>query len=248
MEETLKKIEENTKKGSSYLLTLSGKGSMLEKTFQPEIIGGCDYKLAFTSLDTYYSVPNIDSSNNTLEISHNDGLFLIIPLDKGCYSLDDLDKEIRRQLKVLKMDDAVQFIPEYTTFRCVMKIKETYKVKFGDNSLASVLGFEKKVYIGRKERYVSEHTVQIMYINSILIHCDLVGNSYLNGTPTPIIHSFFPSVNPGEKIIERPVEHIYLPVDLDVIRHMRVWLTDQNLSLLDLGEEEVTIKFHLTCC
>ncbi len=248
MEEKLNKIVENTNRGASYLLTLSGKGSMLEKSFQPEIIGGCSYKLAFTSLDTYFSVPNIDSSNNTIQISHNGGQFITITLDKGCYGLDDLDEEIRRQLKVLKMDDAVQFKPEYTTFRCIMTIKETYEVKFTAHSLRTVLGFEVKTYNGRPERYTSEHTVQIMYINSILIHCDLVGGSYLNGIPTPIIHSFFPSVNPGEKIIERPVEYIYLPVDLDAIRHMRVWLTDQNLSLLDLGDEELTIKFHLICC
>ena len=236
MEEKLNQIVENTKRGSSYLLTLSGKGSMLEKSFQPEIIGGCNYRLAFTSLDTYFSVPNIDSSNNSIQISQNGGQFVTIALDKGCYSLDDLDQELGRRLKVLKMDEAVQFKPEYTTFRCVMIIKDSYRVNFTTNSLRSVLGFETKVYTGRAERYVSEHTVQIMYINSILIHCDLVGGSYLNGIPTPIIHSFFPSVNPGEKIIEIPVEHIYLPVDLDAIRHMRVWLTDQNLTLLDLGE------------
>ena len=50
-------------------------------------------------MDTYYSVLNIDSSNNTIQISHNDDEFLTLTLDKGCYGLDDLNQEISRQLK-----------------------------------------------------------------------------------------------------------------------------------------------------
>ena len=146
MEEKLKKIVENTNRGSSYLLTLSGKGSMLEKTFQPEIIGGCNYEIAFASLDTYYSVPNIDSSNNTIQISHNNSEFLTLTLDKGCYGLDDLDQEISRQLKIIKMTDAVKFTAKYTTFRCVMTIKDNYQVKFTNQSLRTVLGFDVKTY------------------------------------------------------------------------------------------------------
>ena len=46
---------------------------------------------------------------------------------------------------------------------------------------------------------------------SILVQCDLVGGSYLNGEEVPVIHSFFPSVDPGDKIIERPVEYICDP-------------------------------------
>ena len=52
----------------------------------------------------------------------------------------------------------------------------------------------------------------------------------------------------GEKIIEKPVEYIYLPVSSDVIRHMSVWLTDQDQKPLNLREENLTIKFHLRSC
>ena len=97
-------------------------------------------------------------------------------------------------------------------------------------------------------RYVSEHIVKIMMVNSILVHCDLVGASYLNGVRVPVIYSFFPSADPGDKIIERPTEYIYLPISSDVIRHMSVWLTDQDQNLLDLREETLTIKFHLRSC
>ena len=82
-------------------------------------------------------------------------------------------------------------------------------------------------------------------VSKVKIHTK---GSYLNGREVPIIHSFFPSVDPGEKIIEKPVEYIYLPVSSDVIRHMSVWLTDQDQKPLNLREESLTIKFHLRSC
>ena len=67
MEEKLDKIIKNTKSKDSFLLTLSGKGSKIEKTFEPEISisAGCHYEIAFTSLESYYSIPNINTTNNT---------------------------------------------------------------------------------------------------------------------------------------------------------------------------------------
>ena len=68
VEEKLDKIVAHTKPKYSFLLMLSGHGERLEKTFEPEILvnAACHYKIAFTSLETYYSMPNINSSNNTL--------------------------------------------------------------------------------------------------------------------------------------------------------------------------------------
>ena len=106
----------------------------------------------------------------------------------------------------------------------------------------------KKYEAKAQQRFVADDTIQILPINSILIHCNLVSGSYLNGIQVPVVYSFFPDVEPGDKIIESPVEYIYLPISSDVIRHMTVWLTDQNQNLLNLRKEEVTIRFHLRSC
>ena len=254
VEEKLNKIVEHTKPKYSFLLTLTGKGARLEKTFEPEIsiTPGCHYEIAFTSLESYYSIPNINESNNTFQIAKSGKQWIPISLDTGCYGLMDLNAEIGRQLKERGMTKAVEFKANYNTFKCVMIIQGGYGVKFAERSLRTVLGFEAKSYKAargkRFERFESEHMVQIMTINSILVHCDLVGGSYLNGKRAPIIHSFFPLADPGDKIVEKPVEYIYLPISSDVIRHMTVWLTDQNQNLLDLREETLTIKFHLRSC
>ena len=110
VEERLGKIVQNTKPKYSFLLTLSGKGSKLEKTFDPEIsiTQNCHYEIAFTSLETYYSIPNVDVSNNSFTI-RKDGYQHNIVIPTGCYGLMYLNKEIVRQLREIDMTKAVEF-------------------------------------------------------------------------------------------------------------------------------------------
>lgn len=253
MEERLDKIIMNTNPKTSFLITLTGKGAKLEKTFQPEISikAGCHYEIAFASLETFNSIPNINKTNNIIQIASTGQPWKTIEIDTGCYGLMDLSKEIGRKLKEEGISKAVEFKANYNTFKCTMIIQPGYAVNFNTKtSLRTVLGFDKKAYkaTAKVRRFVAENMVQILKVNSILVHCDLVGSSYLNGTRVPVIHSFFPNADAGDKIIEKPVEYIYLPISSDLIRHISVWLTDQDQNLIDLREETLTVKFHLRSC
>ena len=46
-------------------------------------------------------------------------------------------------------------------------------------------------------------------------------------------------------MLEAPHNLIYLPVTVDVISTLAVWLTDQHGKLLGLRGEELTIRLHL---
>ena len=59
-----------------------------------------------------------------------------------------------------------------------------------------MLGFNAQTYVG-PGRYESENVVNIMKVNFIMVHCDIIGASRLNGQEWPIIYSFFPNVGPG---------------------------------------------------
>ena len=83
-----------------------------------------------------------------------------------------------------------------------------------------------------------------MNVNSIPVHCN-IHSSYMCGTQAPLAYNFFPNVAPGQKILEAPHNLIYLPVTVDVISTLSVWLTDQHGKLLDLHGEELIIRFHL---
>ena len=132
------------------------------------------------------------------------------------------------------------------TLKCVLEImKDSTIVNFDvENSIQSVLGFEKKKYKGGK-RYQSENKVNILSVNSILVHCDVIKPSRVNGILQPIIYNFFPNVSPGEKIVSQPKHINYVPLTMSVISSMTVWVTDQKNNLLDLRGEELTITFHI---
>ena len=94
------------------------------------------------------------------------------------------------------------------------------------NSLFTILGFNQNIVYG-VGRHASEKLVNIMSVNSILVHCNIIHSSYMRGAQAPVAYNFFPNSAPGQKILEAPHNLIYLPVTVDVISTLSVWLTDQ---------------------
>ena len=104
-----------------------------------------------------------------------------------------------------------------------------------------MLGFNRSTYgVGR---HASEQVVNVMSVNSILVHCNIIHSSYMRGVQAPVVYNFFPNAAPGQ--IEAPSNLIYLPVTVDAILTLSVWLTDQHGKPLDLRGEELAIGFHL---
>ena len=252
MEEQLRKLVEHAEPKPSQLLIISGKASRLETTFNPSLMfpKSCPYEMALCRLETYYSFPNIDATNNIVKVSKDNGTnWIIITIPTGCYEIEAINNVIQRFIKKAGgKADVINLSPNPNTLKCILEIKtDGYEVNFDVNdSLRSVLGFDAKLY--KRGRHESENLVNIMNVNSILVHCNVVGASRVNGIEAPIIYNFFPNVAPGEKIVSTPLHLIYLPLMLDTISHMTCWVTDQNGRELDLRGEELTITFHIKSC
>ena len=249
MEDYLKKIAENTSLRSSFYIVLSGKNSRIETSFSPPLSfeSTCQYEIALVSLETYYSFPNIDTYNNKLKVFLK-GKWENITIPTGCYELKAINAEVQRQIVELKGNkDDVSLTPNLNTFKCLMSLGKGIKVDLTmDDSIRSVLGFEKNIY--SKPRNLSEHIVNIMRTNTIFVHTNQISSSYLNGEEESIIYSYFPDVSPGEKIVEQPYNLIYLPLVNNYIDQMSCWITDQNNVLLNLQDEQLSIKFHIRSC
>ena len=67
----------------------------------------------------------------------------------------------------------------------------------------------------------------------------------INGSSQSMLYFFFPNVSPGYKIIETPVNLVYLPITSDTINSITVLLIDQNGKEFNLWEENLSIRFHL---
>ena len=232
---------------SEYIIQ-SGKNSIISTDFAPNLELDEPYEIALQSLETYYSFPNIDEKNNKIHITLDGVTWYDLTFAVGCYEHKDINKELQRMLEVIggKKTD-ITLKPNKNTFQTIMIITDNVLVDFRTpNAIRTVLGFDAAVY--GKGRHLSEYTVNIMRVNSIFVHTNVIGSTYVNGSQSPVIYSFFPDIPPGGKIIVQPRVLIYLPVSLSVISRLTSWLTDENNEPLNLRGEELTIKFHLRPC
>ena len=68
---SLEKLVEYATPGSQNLIVMSGRGSKLHTTFNPPLewaSTSVGYEMSLLRLETYFSFPNIDSTNNTIRI------------------------------------------------------------------------------------------------------------------------------------------------------------------------------------
>ena len=131
-----------------------------------------------------------------------------------------------------------------STLKSVLILEEDYPVDFNhQNSIAKVLRFTNAKYTGGFHE--SENVVNILSINNILVNIDIISGSYVIGTKRNTVYSFFRRVSSRYKIIESPVNLVYLPITFDVTDSVEVSITDQDDNLLNLRNEKLTIRFHI---
>ena len=248
--ELLEKIVKNTEHKTSFQIIVSGNESSFNTRFNPKLELDRDtvYEIALVNLETYYSFPNIDETNNVFVYSPDNGnSWVKIKIPEGSYEIDDINNTIQHEME--KRDHYDSINNEYyinisansNTLKSVLIIES---VDFNQrNSLAKVLGFTRVKY--EEGFHESENVVNILTINSILVNIDMISGSYVNGATKNTIYSFFPKVSPGYRIIESPVNLVYLPLILDTIDNLNVSITDQDDHLLNLRNEKLTIRFHI---
>ena len=245
----LKQIVKNTVHKTSFQIIVSGNESQFTTRLNPalELDRDKEYEIALVNLETYYSFPNIDETNNVFVYSPDNGnSWIKIKIPEGSYKIDDINNTIQHEMEKrghhdqINEDYYINISANSNTLKSVLIIENGYQVDFNNhNSLAKVLGFTSAKYTGGFHE--SENVVNIFSINSMLVNIDIhvISGSYVNGTTKNTIYSFSPKVSPGYKIIETPVNLVYLPITLDTS------ITDQDDHLLNLRNEKLTIRFHI---
>lgn len=251
-EELLQAIVENTSQKDSFQIIVSDDKTRFTTKFNPPIQLNKKkyYEMALVNLETYYSIPNITSKNNSFTYSPDEGSnWTTITIPTGSYDIEDINDVIQRKMKANGHWDAtneeyyVSILANPNTMKSILNIENNYQINFKPGkSLRKLLGFNSKIYSASQE---SERVVDILSINSILVNVDIISGSYVNGRSQPTIYSFFPNVSPGHKIVENPKTVIYLPITLDVVHIIQITLIDQDGNQLDLRGENITIRFHI---
>ena len=253
MEESLEKIVQNTNPKSSLQIIVSNDTTRFTTRFNPPIQLEKDklYEIALINLETYYSFPNVDASNNYFRYSPDNGItWFEIYIDEGSYDITDINDMIQQKMRQNGHYDSanekyyITISANSNTLKSVLILENNYHVDFRPLiSISSLLGFDHNIYT--QDFQESENVVNILSINSLLVNLDIIAGSYLNGSTHNTIYSFFPNVSPGYKIMESPINLIYLPVTLDTINSMEVSITDQDDNQLNLRGETLTMRFHI---
>ena len=246
-------MSKNTTHKTSFQIIVSDNKSNFNTRFNPKIELDRDkvYEISLVNLETYYSFPNIDETNNVFVYSPDNGnSWVKITISEGNYEINDINGTIQHEMKKrghydeINEDYYINIAPNTNTLKSVLILEKGYQVDFNhQNSLAKILGFTGAKYT--EGFHESENVVDILRINSILVNIDIISGSYVDGTAKSTIYSFFPKVSPGYKIIESPVNLVYLPITLDTIDSLNVTITDQDDHLLNLRNEKLTIRFHI---
>ena len=246
MEDLLKQTVKNTAHKTSFQIIVSDNKSSFNTRLNPalQLDRDKEYEIALVNLETYYSFPNIDETNNVFVYSPDNGnSWVKIKIPEGSNEIDDINNTIQHEMEKrghydsINEDYYINISANSNTLKSVLIIEKDYQVDFNyQNSLAKVLGFNGAKYI--EGFHKSENVVNILSINSILFNIDIISGRYVNGTTKNTIYSFFPKVSPGYKIIKLPVNLVYIPITLDTINSL-------NVSITDLRNEKLTIRFHI---
>ena len=248
--ELLKEIRDNTKSKLGFDIILSGRDTSLSSSFSPAVPLKGNYGIALDHISTYNSITNIDESNNVF--TYHDGTgFVDIKIGPGSYEIDEINAEITRLMEANEDYDSVNDVPYVTIAANTSRLTSTieiapgYQVSVGaSNTIGSILGFNQFVILNAGF-HESPNPVNIIRVNSVLIHCDLVNSSYINGVKGNNIYSFPIQVSPGFRMTSHPSTLQYHKVVVDQLNTIKVWLTDESGQLLDLRNELVTIQLRL---
>lgn len=220
------------------MFCVSGVGSTISTDIFPRFdVSEGEWELGFVDLSTFNSIPNIRKDVND-KFLYGSSKEIVIP--EGSYEVEDIEKFIKSNL-----EHGVEFSlkPNNNTLRVEISCSVNIDFKTA-NTIGSMLGFDSRTLEGGKS-YVSDRSVRIIKVNTIVIECNVVRGSYTNGTESHVIHEFYPSVPPGYKIVEKPGEIIYLPLNVRVINNITVTFKDQDGDLVNFRDEIVTVRLHV---
>lgn len=182
----------------------------------------------------------ISTDNSAIQISHNNNKFYLnYPLYEGYYSLEDLKKEFIIKIKSYKDTNKLNINENdfiLTTKNNKIMIKSPLEIDLSI-SLANMLGLNKNV---EKDKEIEGKDVpKFRSFDVIEIHCNIIEPSIENHNilhkESEILYSFYPNVEYGSKISEKPYKIDFIPIrkNINQIKNIIITIQDGNGNILN---------------
>lgn len=235
---------------SSYTVSLTGASSTLRSTLFPalRLQKGKLWEAALLDLTTYNSIPNISEGINnkihyykTKDKKGNFSKLEEFSLPTGSYEIDNINEVLQTHLG----KENITIKGNNNTMKA--EVTSKYYIDFRKpQSIGGLLGFSAETEILEPNKtYSGDKTVTILKVNSIDVTCNIIQGSYRNGENQHILHTFYPTVAPGYKIVERPQNLVYLPLNTSFISDIVLNILDQDGNHIDFRGEGITVRLHI---
>ena len=196
--------------------------------------------MALGSLSTYYTWKNVKSiyNNNKFKTSAptwNE----TFDLPDGSYNISEIQDYIEHIIKKHETIGETAPILIYAntiTNRIVFKIKTGYKLELLPKETMKLLGSTKDTIDSDKN---SENVRRLENVEVVLVHCDLVNNSYQQASR--VLFTFVPNKQYGQLISILPHTLTFLKTMNTEFSETEIWFTDQNNNALEI-EDNVNIS------
>ncbi|HEX4068914.1 MAG TPA: hypothetical protein VHX42_02350 [Candidatus Babeliales bacterium] len=204
------------------------------------------YEIALINMNLWYSWYNIADfyNNNDIRIS-NGAKWINITIPNGIYDIEQLNDFIKRRFTAANEDaDTAKIIPNQSSLRVIIELKQNCQFDLSRSDLHKILGFEKKIV--KKTEEGSEPVDITRGVDVLCAHCNIVSGSYDNNMASDILYSFNPASEPGSLISVSPINPVYLPVCVqNDIQYITMKLTDQKSRPINLNGQHVNYLLHL---
>ena len=196
--------------------------------------------MALANLSIYYTWKNVKSiyNNNKFKISAptwND----TFDLPDGSYNIPAIQNYFEYVIKKHETIGETAPIIVYTnniSNRVVFKIKTGHKLELLPKETMKLLGSTKDTIDTDKN---SENVPRIENVEVVLVHCNLVNNSYQQASR--VLFTFVPNKQYGQLISISPHSLVFLKTINTKFSEIEVWFTDQNNNALEI-EDNVNIS------
>ena len=120
--------------------------------------------------------------------------------------------------------------------RIVFKIKTGYKLELLSKETMKLLGSTSNIIDADKD---SENVPRLENIEIVLVHCNLVNNSYQQASR--VVFTFVPNKQYGQLISISPHSLVFLKTMNMEFSEIEIWFTNQNNNALEI-EDNVNIS------
>ena len=196
--------------------------------------------IALANLSIYYIWKNVksDYNNNKFKISAptwND----TFDVPDGSYSIAVLQNYfeyiIKKHETIADVYPVLIYVNEINN-RIVFKIKSGYKLELLSKETIRLLGSSTNTIDGDKN---SELVPKLESVDLILVHCNLVNNSYQQASK--VLFTLVPNKKYGQLITVSPETLIMLKTVNTEFSFIEIWFTDQDNRPLEI-EDSVNIS------